>query len=282
MACKFFEMIEKRWAASARVCVGLDPDIKKIPKKILGSKSTSSPLFMTNQQVVDMTKDLALCYKPNRAFYKGPEGLMALRNTVAHIRNVAEGVPIILDAKYGDIGNTNVGYSEEAFDWLKCDAVTVHNYMGLEAMKPFLEQKDKGIFVLCRTSNPGAGEFQDLPILYKRFEGASMTTMPLYEMVAEHVKQLWNYNGNCALVVGATFSDQLLNVRSVVGEDMWLLLPGFGSQGGDVFSAIRAGASKKGRVLGNSSSGIMFSSDPKAALQKLTDEINAALPKVPA
>lgn len=282
MACKFFEMLEKRWAAGARVCIGLDPDLKKIPQKILESKSTSSPLLMMNQTVVDATKDLALCYKPNRGFYKGPEGLQALRNTVAHIRNVAEGVPIILDAKYGDIGNTNVGYLEETFDWLKCDAVTVHNYMGMEAMKPFLEQKDKGIFVLCRTSNPGADEFQDLPIFYKRFPGASMTTMPMYEMVAEHVKQLWNYNGNCGLVVGATFPDQLRNVRSVVGADMWLLLPGFGSQGGDVLSAIHAGATKKGRVVGNSSSGIMFSSNPKAALQQLTNEINAALETVPA
>ncbi|HEV8666537.1 MAG TPA: orotidine-5'-phosphate decarboxylase [Candidatus Paceibacterota bacterium] len=273
---KFFEMVERRWAAGARVCVGLDPDIRKIPQDILNSKKTSSPLLEINKKTIEATKDLALCYKLNRAFYPGPAGLEAMRNTVAHIRNIATDVPSIDDAKYGDIGNTNYGYVEEAFGYLQCDAVTVHNYMGLEAMEPFLAQKDKGIFVLCRTSDEGSEEFQDLIV------DTGRGFMPLYQEVAHRVVCHWNYNHNCGLVVGAMVPDELVEVRKIA-KTMPILIPDFGSQGGDVHDAMHAGLGRHGgTVLPSSSSGIMFAHDPKAAVQKLTDEINAVLEKVPA
>lgn len=273
MDCRFFEMIDARWAAGARVCVGLDPDLRKIPDAIRNSKRSSSPQFEFNAKIIDATKDLALCYKPNRAFYRGPEGLQALRNTIAHIRNVAMDVPIILDAKYGDIGNTNDGYVEEAFEWLRCDAVTVHNYMGMEAMKPFLDRGDKCIMVLCRTSNQGADEFQNIIV-----EGAE-AFVPMYEHVAYRVSKYWDYNGNCALVVGATAINELFDVRRIVG-DMPLLIPGIGTQGGDVRQAVHVGVnSKKSGIILSSSSGIIFADDPKAATKKLADEINVALTK---
>lgn len=265
---KFFEMLKNRWDAGARVCVGLDPDVKKIPPKILESKATTSPLLKMNELVIDATKDSALCYKPNRAFYKGPEGLSALRNTIAHIRSVASDVPLIYDAKFGDIGNTNNGYVEEAFDWLKADAVTIHCYMGMEAMRPFLDRADKGVLVLCKTSNPGSGEFQNLLVDGK---------MPLSHHVAAQVASRWNYNGNCGLVVGATYPDHLAEVRAIV-KDMPILIPGIGTQGGDVHKTVQAGRnSQKSGMIINSSSGIMFSHDPKDALKKLTEEIDAAL-----
>lgn len=268
----FFQKLDARWAAGARVCVGLDSQLDKIPPTLKLGKSSSVQLAF-NIAIIDATKDLSLCYKPNLAFYEGPGGLQALLNTVAHIRNVALDVPIILDAKYGDIGNTNSGYARTAFDLLRCDAVTVHNYMGYEAMKPFLDRGDKGIIVLCKTSNPGSGEFQNLFIDGK---------IPLSHYVAERVATKWNYNGNCAVVVGATYPDHLKEIRCIV-EDMWILLPGLGTQGGDVEASVLAGInSKRSGLIPNSSSGIIFADDPKAATQKLADEINAALEKVSA
>ncbi len=274
----FFGMIEDRWAAGARVCVGLDSELSKIPESIRNSKRSSSPQLEFNVKIIDATKNQALCFKPNLAFYTGTEGLQALRNTVAHIRSAAPDVPIILDAKYGDIGNTNQGYVKTAFNWLSCDAVTVHNYMGMEAMKPFLEQGDKGIIMLCKTSNPGSGEFQNAMVDVSRYE-MGRKLAPMYELVAHQVATKWNGNGNCGLVVGATYPEQLAEVRRIVG-DMPILLPGLGSQGGDVEAAVRAGVNSKGcGLIPNSSSGIIFADDPKAATQKLTDEINAALEK---
>jgi len=238
---------------------------------MLASKSSSSAIYKLNCETVDATKKHALCYKPNRGFYTTPEGLAALRNTVAHIRNVAPDVPVIYDAKFGDIGNTNDGYVEETFDWLKADAVTIHCYMGMEAMRPFLDQADKGIFVLCKTSNKGSDEFQKPYI---------ENGMQMYEYVAQNVATNWNKNSNCGLVVGATYPEQLSVVRGIVG-DMPILLPDLGSQGGDVQKSIRAGINSNGSgLLPNSSSGIMFASDKKGAVQKLTDEINEALAKL--
>jgi orotidine-5'-phosphate decarboxylase len=273
---KFFEMIEKRWAAGARVCIGLDPDLRKIPWHFLDSKTSSSPQYACNEKIIRETAELALCYKINRAFYLGAEGFSTMRNTVATIRNYAEGVPIIYDAKFGDIGNSNTGYAEEAFECLRADAVTVHGYMGHKAMEPFLAQKDKGIFVLCRTSNEGSDEFQDLIV------DTGRGFMPLYQEVAHQVTHHWNYNGNCGLVVGATIPDELVEVRKI-GVSMPILIPGFGSQGGDVHDAVHAGIGQhNSMIIPSSSGGIMFSSEPKAAVQTLTEEINAAMSKVPA
>jgi len=268
---KFFQTIEERWARGMRVCVGLDPDKRKMSPRLLESKKSSSPILELNEKVISATKDIALCYKLNRAFYPGPEGMSVLHNTIAHIRNAVEGAPVIYDAKFGDIGNTNNGYVEETFEWLKADAVTLHHTMGKQAMLPFLEHRDKGIFVLCRTSNEGSDEFQDIIV------DSGVGPMPMYLYVAHQVMHHWNYNNNCGLVMGATYPSDLAEVRRKMC-DTPILIPGLGSQDGDVHDAVHAGITKKRcGIIPSSSSGIMFADDPKVAAQRLAAEINDAL-----
>ena len=248
----FREMLEKQWALEKFVCVGLDSDFAKIPKA--AEKGTvKETIFSFNRQIVDATADLVCAYKPNIAFYEGQgvEGISALIQTVGYIRERAPGVPVILDAKRADTGNTNKGDVEAAFHTYGADAVTVHPYFGREALKPFLDEGDKGIIVLCRTSNPGAGEFQDLKV-----DGE-----PLYQIVAKRVAQYWNKNNNCAVVVGATYPEELEKVRGLVG-DMPILIPGIGKQGGDVEKTVKAGKDSRGKgMIINSSRGIIFASD---------------------
>jgi len=173
-----------------------------------------------------------------------------LANTIKFIHQVAPEVPVILDAKRADIGNTNKGYVQAAFEELGVDAITVHPYLGKEALQPFLNRGDKGVFVLVRTSNPGAGEFQDLQV----------NGEPLYQIVARQVATEWNKNNNCGVVVGATYPEELLLIRQVVG-DMPILIPGIGAQGGDVEKTVRAGKDSRGRgMIINSSRGIIFAS----------------------
>jgi orotidine-5'-phosphate decarboxylase len=174
-------------------------------------------------------------------------------------------VPVILDVKLADIGNTNEGYAREAFDYYKADAMTVHPYLGKEALQPFLDRKDKGIFVLCRTSNPGAGEFQDrfvnlTPAEIDEWGLMPGTRLPLYQLVAYRVSREWNTNDNCGLVVGATYPEELRQVRGIVG-DMPLLIPGIGAQGGDVEATVNAGRDSHGHgMIINSSRSIIFAS----------------------
>ncbi|MDO8623856.1 MAG: orotidine-5'-phosphate decarboxylase [bacterium] len=274
----FFSMLEERWQQGGRVCVGLDSERAKLPPKYQTVSLSGQAAF--NAEIVKATKDLVLCYKPNIKFYPGPQGLASLIQAVETIRAEAPGVPIILDAKYNDIGNTLKGSVVEAFDIIGADAVTVDPYLGQEALKPFLERNDKGIIVLCRTSNPGAGEFQDLRIWKQTGHGGYKTT-PLYEVVAANVAEKWNVRNNCALVVGATAPEVLKRVRGIVG-DMSILIPGVGTQGGDVAQAVLNGVnSKKSGIIINSSSGIIFNQDPSKALLKLTGEIDAALAQIP-
>jgi orotidine-5'-phosphate decarboxylase len=227
-----------------------------------------------NRAIVEATKDLACAYKPNVAFYEahGKDGLVALRRTIAAVHYLAPEVPVILDAKRGDIGSTNVGYAEAAFEFLQADAITVHPYLGAEALQPFLARAEKGIIVLCRTSNPGAGEFQNLSV-----NGGE----PLYRFVARRVASEWNKSGNCALVVGATYPDELREVRGIVG-DMPILIPGIGAQGGDVEKTVSAGKDSRGQgMIINSSRGIIFASKgadfaeaARREVEKLRDLIN--------
>ncbi|OGG71760.1 orotidine 5'-phosphate decarboxylase [Candidatus Kaiserbacteria bacterium RIFCSPHIGHO2_12_FULL_56_13] len=274
----FFSMIEKRWSAGARVCIGLDAEKSRLPKEFQTIGTSGQARF--NLDIVQATKDLALCYKPNIKFYPGPAGLAALMLTVETIRTKAPGVPVILDAKYADIGNTNKGAVTEAFEIIGADAVTVNPYFGKEALQPFLERDDKGIIVLCRTSNPGAGEFQNL-LVQDRVDEITTVLRPLYEKVALNVAQQWNTHGNCALVVGATAPKELMEIRGLV-PTMPILIPGIGTQGGDVAQAVWNGAnSQKAGVIINSSSGIIFNPDPRLATQKLTDEIDGALSRIP-
>ena len=246
------------------LCVGLDADIEKLPVKFRNGKN---PQFEFNKYIIGQTHGLVCCFKLNSAFYEshGPDGIQELKNTCDYIRQAHPDIPIILDFKRGDVENTNDSYVQFAFDYLHVDAVTVHPYMGKESLEPFLKEKNKGIFVLCRTSNPGASEFQDMMV-----EGK-----PLYLLVAERVTKVWNKFNNCYLVVGATNPDELAKVRDIVG-DTTLLVPGIGSQGGSVEMTVKAGMnSQKGGIIVHSARGIIFAKNPREEAQKLKDEINS-------
>ncbi|MEX2029027.1 MAG: orotidine-5'-phosphate decarboxylase [Candidatus Paceibacterota bacterium] len=250
-------MLEAQWAKGNFVCVGLDSEFGKIPEsaRVGGNECEvheGNTIVAFNRAIVEATKDFVCAYKPNAAFYEayGAEGIDALHRTIVDIHAIAPDVPVILDAKRADIGNTNAGYVDAAFGFLRADAITVHPYLGAEALQPFLARADKGVIVLCRTSNPGAGEFQDL----------SINGEPLYRFVARRVANEWNKNGNCALVVGATYPDELREVRGIVG-DMPILIPGIGAQGGDVEKTVTAGKDSRGwGMIINSSRGIIFAS----------------------
>lgn len=253
----FQQMLKAQWAKGNFVCVGLDSEFGKIPESVHVSGNEcdvheGNTIVAFNRAIVEATKDLVCAYKPNAAFYEayGAEGISALARSIADIHAIAPDVPVILDAKRADIGNTNAGYVDAAFGFLRADAITVHPYLGAEALQPFLARVDKGVIVLCRTSNPGAGEFQNL----------SVNGEPLYRFVARRVASEWNKAGNCALVVGATYPDELREVRGIVG-DMPILIPGIGAQGGDVKKTVTAGKDIRGwGMVINSSRGIIFAS----------------------
>ena len=272
----FGALIRARWELGKFVCVGLDSDFTKIPKAahrpgLECEVDIAHTIVAFNRAIVEATHEFACAFKPNIAFYEahGAEGIGALQRTIMDIRTIAPDVPVILDAKRADIGNTNAGYAEMAFRVLRADAVTVNPYFGGEALKPFLECAHKGIFVLCRTSNPEAGEFQDLvapadwgtpgPLCNSAFS-KTVAVAPIYAHVAHRVAKHWNGNGNCGLVAGATNPQELRNVRSIVG-DMPILIPGIGAQGGDVEQTVSAGKDSHGQgMIINSSRGIIFAS----------------------
>lgn len=265
----FIVKLEKLWAKDKFVCIGLDPVSSRLPKGV-------TSFFKFNKAIIDATSDLVLTYKPNSAFYEaqGLKGIEALKKTIDYIKKKYPQIPVILDAKRGDIGSTNEGYVKFVFDYLGADAVTIHPYLGREAIQPFLDRKDKGIIILVKTSNPGAGEFQD--ILNKRGE-------PLYLTVAKNVASAWNTNGNCCLVVGATYPKELSIIRKAVG-DIPLLIPGIGKQGGDIEQTVKAGMDSRtwGMII-NSSRDIIFASSSAdfatAARKKaigLSNQINKA------
>ena len=252
-------------AVGSLVCVGLDPEISLIPERF---RDEALPLFAFNRWIIEQTHAYAAAYKPNMAFYeaRGTQGLRELEQTMEYLRGEHPEIVTVCDAKRGDIGNTNRGYAVSIFDAMGFDAVTLHPYLGREALAPFLERQDKACIVLCRTSNPGAGEFQDLQV-----EGR-----PLWETVAMRVNSEWNAEGNCMLVVGATYPEEMRRIRAIAPE-MTLLVPGVGAQGGDVAAVVAAGLDARGKGLMISSSrGILFSEDPAGSARGLRDEINAA------
>jgi orotidine-5'-phosphate decarboxylase len=220
---------DKLLAASRKnktlLCVGLDPDISLMPKMGIAE---------FNKAIIDATSDLVCAYKPNFAFYEamGIKGMEDLQTTIGHIPGH---IPIIGDAKRGDIGNTAKAYARAIFDMFGCDAVTVSPYLGFDSVEPFLNYKDKGIFILCRTSNKGARDFQDI---------RSAAGEPLYREVARKSGE-WNVHGNIGLVVGATYPDELKEIRQLC-PDMPLLIPGIGTQGGDLARVIQYGVDARG------------------------------------
>jgi orotidine-5'-phosphate decarboxylase len=253
----FRASLERRWQLGNFVCVGLDSQYDKIPEVVREKKSVERAVFEFNQAVVDATHDLVCAYKPQYAFYGalGEAGVSALRRTIDYIHDKYPDIPVILDAKRNDIGNTSEQYAKEVFDIYGVDAVTVNPYLGKEALQPFLDRKDKGVIVLCRTSNPGAGEFQDLVVKHP-----ILGEVPFYQVVAYQIANEWNANGNCALVVGATYPEEAVEIRKIA-PDLPFLIPGIGKQGGDVKKAVETSKTMDGRgMIINSSRGIIFAS----------------------
>ncbi len=242
------------------LCVGLDPDPAWLPEA-LHTGDTLQDLLCWNRRVIQATADLVCCYKPNIAFYEalGPEGWTLLQETLAAI---PPEIPVLLDAKRGDIGSTAAAYARACFQVLGVDAVTLSPYLGWDSVEPFARYPDKGLFVLCHTSNPSAAALQGL-----RVEGR-----PLYQIVAE---QVLGRAPNVGLVVGATYPEVLAQVRALA-PDRWLLVPGVGAQGGDLEAALRAGLREDGLgVLVAVTRGVTRAADPRAAAQELRERIRA-------
>ena len=234
------------WTRSnSMLCVGLDPDPARFPEVVHGS------VFDFCRTIVDATADLVCAFKPQIAYFSAIGAEPELERLCAYIRSEHPDVLLILDAKRGDIGSTAEQYAKEAFDRYGAQVVTVNPYMGTDTVEPYLRHPDGGVFVLCRTSNPGSGDFQNLLI-----DGE-----PLYLHVARRVATEWNEIGDCGLVVGATYPDELRQVRAIVG-DLPLLVPGIGAQGGDIEATVEAGATADGfGMVVNSSRAILYASN---------------------
>ncbi len=241
----FIDKLEKAWQTrDSLVCVGIDPDPERIP-------ASAGGLYEFCQAIVDATADHACAFKPQFAHFAAAGAEQALARLVDHIHVHHPEIPVILDAKRGDVGSTARMYAREAFQRYGADAVTVSPYLGGDTLEPFLEYADRGVFILCRTSNPGSGDIQSLVC-----EGT-----PVSIHVARRAARQWNGNGNAALVVGATWPGELAAVRAEVG-DMPLLIPGVGAQGGDIGAVIGAGADSRGLGLViNASRSINYASD---------------------
>lgn len=251
MPSSFIDKLKQKWNEGKFVCVGLDSDYAQLPLSIK-TDSIEDSIFNFNKAIIDSTHDLVACYKPNSAFYEneGAEGLNALIKTVQYINQNYPDLLVILDAKRADIGSTNEGYVQMAFGKVKADAITVHPYLGREALEPFLNQTDKGIFILVRTSNPGSDEIQNLEV----------NGRPLYQIIAQNIYTSWNSRDNCAVVVGATYPNQIKEVRNLIG-DLPILIPGIGAQGGDLEASVKNGVnSQKQGIIISSSRGIIFAS----------------------
>ncbi|MCH7553287.1 MAG: orotidine-5'-phosphate decarboxylase [Chloroflexi bacterium] len=242
----------KRLASISRknrslVCVGLDPDRALMPIR---------DVLEFNKAIVDATKDLVCAFKPNLPFYEalGTEGLKALSDTVEHIRSVAPDVLLIGDGKRGDIESTNRMYARALFDHWGFDAATVNPYLGRDSLEPFTRYKDKGVFIVCRTSNPGARDLQDLTLA-----GDSPDVRPLYQQVALMATE-WNTFGNIGLVVGATYPEEMRIVRDLC-PDMPILIPGVGAQSGQIEASVQAGVDARGqRAIFNASRQVLYAS----------------------
>jgi orotidine-5'-phosphate decarboxylase len=267
----FVAQLSEAWARNhSLVCVGLDPEIERMPDSLADG---ASPIFQFNKAIIDATADLVCAYKPQFAHYAACEAEDQLERTIDYVHRTYPLIPVILDAKRGDVGNTAERYAIEAFERYGADAVTVNPYLGGDSLEPFLKYEEKGVIILCRTSNPGARDVQDLQVGSRR----------VYHAVAEMAARQWNSRGNCALVVGATYPRELAEIREIVG-DMPFLVPGVGAQGGDVQQAVANGRTRSGTGLIISSSRAILYASPgpdfadaaRSATTSLRDQINAA------
>jgi orotidine-5'-phosphate decarboxylase len=269
---KLNEAVER---TNSLVCVGLDPDPALMP--LINGRGAhdlrAEDVIEFNRKIIDATSDLVCCFKPNVAFFEafGSIGHEILRGTLAA---VPQDVPVIADAKRGDIGNSSAAYARAIFDELGCDAMTVNGYGGKDAVEPFLEYTDKGVIIWCRSSNPSAIDFQDLEVDYLGRQ------MPLWQAVAHKARE-WNRNGNVGIVMGATYPDQLKEARELC-PDMPILVPGIGSQEGNLRDAVLAGVdSQKNGIIVNASRSVIYASRDsdyamaaRSAAAQLRDHIN--------
>lgn len=252
------------------LCIGLDTDLTQIPEHLFENQD---PVFEFNKEIIDVTHEIVCAYKPNIAFYEasGTDGLHSLKKTVEYVNNKYSEIPVICDAKRGDIDSTSEEYAKSLFSFYEFDAVTVNPYLGLDAIEPFLKHKENGVIILCRTSNNSASDFQDLLI----------DKEPLYIKVAKKVVQ-WNKTyGNCLLVAGATYPEELKKLREVT-KDMFFLVPGIGTQGGILEKVLENGLTKeKSGLIMSISRGIIylsrgenFAQRAKEKALELRDSIN--------
>lgn len=275
----FHDKLRAAWASrDSLLCVGLDPDVSRLPAP-LAELAADDPVAAIERfciEIVDATADLACAFKPQIAHFAAHRAEAALERVCAHIRDAHPDVVLLLDAKRGDIGSTAEFYAEEAFGRYRADAVTYSPYLGTDTALPLLARG--GVVALCHTSNPGSSDLQDLDVGGR----------PLYQHVAELVATTWSRHGDCALVVGATWPEQLAAVRSLVG-DLPILLPGIGAQGGDIAAAVAAGVDDAGTGLlasssreilyaasGDHASGDDFATAARAVAERTRDAINAA------
>jgi orotidine-5'-phosphate decarboxylase len=275
----FFQKLARAVARNdSLLCVGLDPDAERLPLGLPAGQAGVEGVAAFQRAVIEATADLVCAYKPNLAFYEalGQPGLEALHDTLAA---VPSDVPVIGDAKRGDVSHTARAYARAMFDQWGFDAVTVSPYLGADSLEPFLEREDRGVFLVCRTSNPGARDLQDLPVLIGGSGGSGTPTRPLFEVVAERAKE-WNTRGNLGLVVGATYPEELGRLREMCPQ-MTFLVPGVGAQGGDLEACLRRGLDADGgglvinvsRQVLYASSGEDFASAARQAALAVRDEI---------
>ncbi len=244
----FVDMLRKRWSAEKTLlCVGLDPDPARFPPHLKGDDA----IFEFCRSIVDATHDLVCAFKPQIAYFAAHRAEDQLEALIAYVHERHPEVPVILDAKRGDMGATSEQYAREVFERYRGDAVTLQPYQGYDAIAPYLAYQGKGAIILCRTSNASGDELQSLRVK------SSGREEPLYLHVARLVAERWNTRGQCGLVVGATYPKELAAVRAAVG-DMPILVPGIGAQGGDLEAAVQAGATPAGGIIVSSSRAVLY------------------------